>query len=352
LEGAKRVLERSEGMAITYTHAWESQLLALAQEALHPAVPRTPVPISDTTILQRAYMECEAIIAEHGKTFNLATSLLPPGRRRAVRALYAFCRIADNIVDCTQEAVEVREARLAAWRYKSTTASPPHDDLVALAWADTRLRYDIPYTYCEQLIDGVSRDLHQQRYETFDNLVTYAYGVASTVGLMMLRIIGTAPGFTEEEAMPYAIKMGLALQLTNILRDVGEDRRTGRVYLPADELQAWGLSEIMRNVEFGTRNDPNPIIPHSEFNIPHSDERWHDFMRFQVERNRALYREAWPCIRMFDKDGRFCVAAMCSLYSAILDDIEAHDYDVINRHAHVNTLSKLRRLPGIWWRNR
>jgi len=248
------VLERSEGMAITYTHAWEGQLLALAQEALHPAVPRTPVPISDTTILQPAYMECEAIIAEHGKTFNLATALLPPGRRRAIRALYAFCRIADNIVDCSHEAVEVREARLAAWRYKSTTASPPHDDLVALAWADTRLRYNIPYTYCEQLIDGVARDLHQQRYESFDALATYAYGVASTVGLMMLRIIGTAPGFNEEDALPYAIKMGLALQLTNILRDVGEDRRTGRVYLPADELQAWGLSEIMRNVEFGMRN--------------------------------------------------------------------------------------------------
>jgi phytoene synthase len=277
-------------------------------------------------------MECEAIIAEHGKTFNLATSLLPPARRRAMRALYAFCRIADNIVDDSDEAVEVREARLEAWRYKSITASPPHDDLVAVAWADSRLRYKIPYTYCEQLIDGVARDLHQQRYESFDELATYAYGVASTVGLMMLRILGIAPGYSEEEALPYAIKMGLALQLTNILRDVGEDKRAGRVYLPAGELRAWGLCEDDLVAESA---DPRK-------------KGWRDFMRFQVARNQALYREAWPVVRMFDKDGRFCVAAMCSLYRAILDAIERNDYEVINSRAHVSAWGKLRKLPGIW----
>jgi 15-cis-phytoene synthase len=325
-------------MAITYTHSWEGPLLALAQEALHPAVPRTPVPIRDAVTLSLAYERCDAVIAEHGKTFNMATSLLPSPKRRAIRALYAFCRVADNIVDCSDEPVEVKEAKLEAWRYKSVTASPGHHDLVALAWADTRLRYNIPYIYCSQLIDGVARDLHQQRYETFDDLATYAYSVASTVGLMMLRIIGIAPGFTEEEVVPYAIKMGLALQITNILRDVGEDRRAGRVYLPANELRAWGLrDEDMAEGAAG----PGPAT-----------ERRHDFMRFQVERNRALYQEAWPCIRMFDREGRFCVATMCSLYSAILDDIETHDYDVIDRRAHVSTWGKLRRLPVIWWQNR
>ena len=325
-------------MAIEYTRSWEGALLGLAQEALHPAVPRTPVPISDARVLNRAYERCDAVIAEHGKTFNMATVLLPPPKRRAIRALYAFCRVADNIVDSSHEAAAVREARLAEWRYRSVTASPPHDDLVALAWADTRLRYKIPYTYCEQLIDGVARDLHQHRYESFEDLATYAYGVASTVGLMMLRIIGTAPGFTEEAAIPYAIKMGLALQITNILRDVGEDRRAGRVYLPANELQEWGLcdSDLL---EEGTGSGP-------------AKERWGNFMRFQVERNRTLYREAWPCVQMFKRDGRFCVAAMCSLYSAILDDIEAHDYDVTHRRAHVSSWGKLRRLPGIWWSNR
>src|SRR5688500_2665704 len=223
--------------------AWESTLYSLAHEATHPAVPRTPVQISDAGVLDQAYARCEAIIAEHGKTFNMASSLLPRPKRRAIRALYAFCRVADNIVDYSDDFLDVREAKLAAWRYRSVTASPPHDDLVALAWAETRLLYNIPYRYCEQLIDGVASDLHQHRYESFDELTTYAYSVASTVGLMMLRIIGTAPGFTEEDAVPYAIKMGLALQITNILRDVGEDRRAGRVYLPSNELQAWGLCD-------------------------------------------------------------------------------------------------------------
>src|SRR5688500_4624201 len=267
--------------------AWESTLYALAYEATHPAVPRTPVPVTDGGVLDQAYTRCEAVIAEHGKTFNMASSLLPRPKRRAIRALYAFCRTADNIVDCSDDPLDVREAKLAAWRYKSVTASPPHDDLVALAWADTRLRYNIPYTYCDQLIEGVARDLHQQRYESFDELATYAYGVASTVGLMMLRIIGTTPGFSEEEAVPYAIKMGLALQITNILRDVGEDRRAGRVYLPANELQAWGLcDEDLAEGGAGAGDRP-------------ANRRWRDFMRFQVERNRALYQEAWPCIQMF-----------------------------------------------------
>jgi phytoene synthase len=328
-------------MAVQFTRSWEDALLNMAQEALHPVAPRTPVPISDTRTLDRAYAACESVIAEHGKTFNTATGFLPPPKRRAIRALYAFCRVADNMVDCSDEPVEVKEAKLAEWRYKSVTASPPHNDLVALAWADTRLRYNIPYVYCNQLIDGIARDLRQHKYETFDDLATYAYGVASTVGLMMLRIIGTAPGFTEEEAVPYAIKMGLALQITNILRDVGEDRQAGRLYLPESELQEWGLcDEDLEDLREG-RGDPDP-----------TKACWYGFMRFQVERNRALYREAWPCIKMFERDGRFCVAAMCSLYSAILDDVEAHDYDVIKRRAHVSAWGKLRRLPGIWWSNR
>jgi phytoene synthase len=273
------------------------------------------------------------VIAEHGKTFNLATGLLPAPKRRAIRALYAFCRVADDIVDRLDDPMYVKLARLEAWRYRSVAASPGHNDAVALAWADTRLRYQVPYSYCDQLIDGLARDLRHHRYATFDELATYGFSVASTVGLMMLRIIGTAPGFNEEDALPYAIKMGLALQITNILRDVGEDWRAGRVYLPADELEQWGILD-------------------GDLAAGRVGERWHAFMRFQVQRNRALYREAWPCVRMFGKEGRFCVAAMCSLYSAILDDIEAHDYDVFNRRAHVGTWGKLRRLPGIWWGNR
>ena len=342
-------------MIAASVQSWERALVMLAEEARQSGVRDTTV-VNDRALLKEAYARCEAVIAEHGKTFNMAITLLPPPKRRAIRALYAFCRVTDDIVDASDEAQGAKVARLAAWRRRyrpplgtrpesesawprtkrSITASRSHD-IVALAWTDTRLRYKVPYGYCEQLIDGVARDLHQQRYDSFEELAAYAYGVASTVGLMMLRIIGTAPSCTEEEALPYVIKMGLALQITNILRDVGEDRRAGRVYLPADELRAWGIADEDLAEGGSCAED--------------AKERWRGFMRFQIERNRALYREAWPCIRMFNQDGRFCVAAMCSLYRAILNDIEKHDYDVINRRAHVSSWGKLRMLPGIWWQS-
>src|SRR5919201_2804030 len=192
-------------MVSIYSQAWESALCTLADEARHPAVPRTPVPVIDRQLLERAYLRCESVISEHGKTFNLASSLLPPAKRRAIRALYAFCRVTDNIVDCSNDSPEEKWALLAAWRYRAVTASPPRDDLVATAWADTRLRYNVPHKYSEQLIEGVARDLRQTRYRTFEELATYAYGVASTVGLMSLRIIGTAPGLSEEDAIPCVI---------------------------------------------------------------------------------------------------------------------------------------------------
>lgn len=128
---------------------------------------------------------------------------------------------------------------LAAWRKRALSTRPAINDLVTVAWADARLRYHIPTRYAEQLIAGVARDLQQNRYRTFEELTAYAYGVASTVGLMSMHIIGHA----DEEAIPYAIRLGVALQLTNILRDVGEDWRAGRVYLPQEELALFELSE-------------------------------------------------------------------------------------------------------------
>jgi phytoene synthase len=153
--------------------------------------------------------------------------------------------------------------------------------------------------------------------------------VASTVGLMGMHIIG----FSSMEAIPYAIKLGVALQMTNVLRDVGEDWRAGRVYLPSNELAEFGLAE-------------------ADLAAGKVDERWRALMRFQIARNRRLYAEAWPGIALLDRDGRSAVAAAGEFYRAILADIEAHDYDVFSRRAHVSGWGKLRRLPSIWWRNR
>ncbi len=306
---------------------WEKPLLALAHESWL-GLTQHPQHTSqrDAGLLQRAYAHCEAITAEHSRSFHLASGLLPADKRRAARALYAFCRVTDDIVDRPEGDVE---AGLAAWRQRSLDPTPPAHDLVAVAWADARARHHIPRRYAEQLIDGVARDLQQRRYTSFDDLATYCYGVASTVGLMSMHIIG----FRGPEAIPHAIKLGVALQMTNILRDVAADYANGRVYLPVDELHQFGLQP-------------------ADLAAGRVTESWRAFMRFQIDRNRQLYAESWPGIALLDADGRFGIAAAADLYRAILDDIEAHEYDVFSRRAHVSTWGKLRRLPALWWQTR
>lgn len=313
-------------MLTTYPQTWEHNLLSLAFEARRSAVAPAIRTTADANLLDRAYAFCDSVASTYSRSFYLATRLLPGEKRRAIRALYAFCRVTDNIVDCP---TGQPQESLAAWRRKALSPEPPLDDRVATAWADTRRRYRIPPRYVEQLIEGVTRDLKQNRYGTFEEVATYAYGVASTVGLMSMHIIG----YSGAEALPYAIKLGVALQVTNILRDVAEDWQMGRVYLPSDELAAYGLTE--KDIAAGR-----------------VDERWRAFMRFQIERNRRLYDEAWRGIAMLNPDGRFAVAAAGKLYRAILDDIEAHEYDVFSRRAHVSAWGKVRTLPEIWWRNR
>lgn len=312
------------------TYEWERPLLSLAQTAARSHATMSlelggvgPFAESDSA-LSWAYRYCEDLTAWHSRSFSLASRLLPPDKRRAVRALYAFCRTTDDIVDRPQG--DISEG-LQSWRHRSLTSRPEPHDLVPLAWADARRRFLIPPAYAEQLIDGVARDLSQRRYQTFSELAEYSYGVASTVGLMSAHIIG----FQSEEALPYAIRLGVALQLTNILRDVGEDWSVGRLYLPLDELEAHDLSPA--DIDHGMVTD-----------------RWRAFMRFQIARNRRLYEEAWPGIAMLSKDGQMAIATAATLYAGILDDIEAHDYDVFHRRAHLGTWGKLRRLPGIWWR--
>ncbi len=307
------------------THPWEGTLLSLAREARHS----TPLGTShriDSQLLERAYAYCESVTAINSRSFHLASGLLPDGKRQAARALYAFCRVSDDIVD---EGGAESKQELTAWRAKTSLAHPPEEDLVAVAWADARLRYDIPLRYAEQLLDGVATDLEKDRFATIDELAQYSYGVASTVGLMSMHIIG----YSDEEALPYAIKLGVALQLTNILRDISEDRARGRVYVPQDELAHFGLSED--DIAAGVVTDA-----------------WCSFMRFQIERNRRLYSEAMPGIGYLDSSGRFAIGAAAELYRAILDDIERHDYDVFARRAYVSKWGKIGRLPGIWWRSR
>lgn len=312
------------------THAWEAPLLSLAREAKAETDVDNRLRVHQD-LLDQAYTYCDAITAISSRSFHMASGFLPQEKRRAARSLYAFCRVSDDIID---DGDGDRAETLAAWRRRLGLCAPPSDDLVAVAWADTRLRYRIPRRYVEQLLDGVAADLHKHRYATFADLAAYSYGVASTVGLMSMHIIG----FQGDAAIPYAVKLGVALQATNILRDVAEDWGRGRLYLPQDELDAFGLKESDIAASVRRRG----VVT----------ERWRAFMRFQIERNRRLYAEAMPGIGLLDPSGRFAITAAAELYCRILDDIEAHEYDVFSRRAHLTKWGKVRRLPSIWRRSR
>lgn len=321
---------------MTLSQTWEGALLSLAQEDKHANSQGFEYGGVDHQLLENAYQRCQEITAVHSRSFYWASQLLPPQERQAVRALYAFCRVTDDIVDRPGPLLpgfssvdEMIEYNLNQWQQTAFAPLPSRHDSVAMAWGDTRLRYNVPPKYGEQLINGVLTDLTKNRYETFSELAGYAYGVASTVGLMSMHIIG----FSDSRAIPYAIKLGVALQLTNILRDVGEDWHNGRLYLPQDELKFFGLSED--DIAQGQVSD-----------------RWRRFMRFQIARNRRLYAEAWPGIALLAPKGRFAIAAAAGLYQGILKEIERNDYDVFGQRSFVGTAGKVVRLPALWWRSR
>jgi phytoene synthase len=197
-------------------------------------------------------------------------------------------------------------------------------DPVLLAWHDTSTRYALPRALADELLAGVGMDLSINRYQTFDDLRLYCYRVASVIGLLSMHIIGY-----EEGAEPYAIHLGTALQLTNILRDIGEDAARGRIYLPLEDLERFGLREedILNRVQ---------------------DQRFRELMQWQIARAERLYQEAWPGILLLHRDGQFAVAAAALLYRAILPRITANDYDVFTTRAFVSGGEKLLLLPRIW----
>lgn len=302
---------------------WENQLLALAGHAPHPDTRPFFSYWAGDASLRQAYQQAEKITSQHSRSFYFASGLLPEEKRSAVRALYAFCRTVDDIVDETASLEQ--ESRLDYWRGMVETVSFDESDLVAVAWADTLTRYHIPRHYALQLIDGVARDLSQSRYQTFEELATYCYGVASTVGLMSMYIVG----FTDNRAVPYAIKLGVALQMTNILRDVGEDYANGRLYLPREELAFYG-------------------IPESDIAEGRITDHWRQFMKFQIERTRHLYEESWAGVKMLEREGQLAIGAASIFYQGILDEIEKNGYDVFTQRASLSALGKINRIPSLW----
>lgn len=279
--------------------------------------------------LETAYQYAEEATRHHSKSFYFASGLLPKPERRAIRALYGFCRETDNLVDDTQMATL---HTLDQWR--ALVKDPPNDEQYALllAWADTRQRYGVPAVYGDELIEGCEMDLTRSRYQTFAELERYCYCVASTVGLMGMHIFGMATGVDYEDAKPYAVKLGIALQLTNILRDVGEDaRQYGRIYLPLEDLARFGVSE-------------------SDIMASRLNGHVIRLLQFEIERAHHLYEEAWPGIAFLAEKARFSVAVAAEVYRGILGKIIANGYNVFTERAFLTRSEKLRRLPGIWYR--
>lgn len=270
---------------------------------------------------------CAHIVRRHARTFALASSFLPAEKKRAAFALYAFCRVADDMVDraivsCDQtigRQLETYHAALDA----ALAGAPSGPVFRELAWSVRT--FGVPPAVMHELIAGVTRDLSPVRYPTWDDLAVYCEGVASTVGEMCTFVFGVPAGSEARmRALRYARTLGLAMQLTNILRDVGEDARLGRCYLPDEDLAMFGLSRD------DVLHDPDLA----------SDERWRPFMAFEIGRARALYQAAAPGIWLLAPDAQRCASACAWGYASILSAIEKQEYDTISRRAVVPAWKK------------
>ena len=279
--------------------------------------------------------ECERITRAHARTFSLASRLLPAPKRRAAFALYAFCRVADDLVDHGLErvgdGVYSLRAQLKAYEGQLQAAldGEPSGPIFREVARVTDL-YDVPAAPLFELLAGVARDLDVTHYEDWPALEAYCQGVASSVGEMCTHVFGVQGGpLVRDRAVGYARTLGVAMQLTNILRDVGDDAKRGRCYLPADELARFGLT---RDEVFG-----NPLVA--------QDARWRAMMSFQVERARGLYGAAMPGIALLTPDAQRCAAACATGYAGILSAIEAQGYDTISTRARLGHMARV----GILW---
>ena len=284
---------------------------------------------ASNTELELAYADCRNITRREAKNFYYAVVTLPQKKRKAIYAAYAFCRQCDDSVD---EAASP-EAKLSALAdlqanldlaFQGRPATP-----VFLALADTEERYDIPQEYFSEIIRGVESDLVKTRYQDFDELREYCYRVASVVGLVCLQIFQYPPQ-DGAAAREYAVDLGLAMQLTNIVRDVREDWSMGRVYLPQDEMARFGYTE--EQLGAGIHNDA-----------------FVELLRFQGQRARAYYRSGFRLLPYLSRRSRACPAALGAIYSRVLDRIEASGYNVLGERRIALSGSEKARIAARAW---
>ena len=294
------------------------------------AIPRDPPTLfGDSARDARA---CRLIASKHARTFSIASRLLPEHKRRGAYAIYATCRTADDIVDASglhnqEGAVALRRFRDAAF----TALERRSDNPILRELARAVHEFNIPVEAMQELFDGVERDLSDHVYRTWPEVETYCEGVAGSVGEMCCAIFGVDAHETvsASTAVACARKLGVAMQLTNILRDVGEDAARGRCYLPAHELEQHGLDRE-RMMSGAVRRDW---------------DRWRAFMAFQVGRARDLYLQALPGIPLLQPDARGCAMACAAGYAKILEAIEKSGFDSLSHRASASRMTLL----GVAW---
>jgi phytoene synthase len=296
-----------------------------------PATGSRPLPS-----LAEAYEVCRRETAGRAKTFYLGTLLMPPAKRRAIWAIYVWCRRTDELMDSPEaqlRPVSELAQRLDAWEQRTRALFQGEvRDGLDLVMRDTIERFSQPLQPYLDMIEGMRMDLTTTRYASFEQLRLYCYRVAGTVGLMTQEVMGVDPAYTSApwsdppDTSEAAVALGIANQLTNILRDVGEDRGRGRIYLPLDELERFGYSED--HLLAGVVND-----------------NWRALMRFQLQRAREWFARSEAGVRWLSPDARWPVWTSLRLYRGILDVIEQYDYDVFTRRAFVPRRGKLLDLP-------
>ena len=286
-----------------------------------------------------AYDYCRKVTKRASKTFYWGSVFLPKPKRQAVWAVYALCRIVDDIVDEEMHPDTPRVGHLSGsstpkqeldyWRQSLEHVfqrGGAGDNPVQLAWSDMLERYPVPFAPVLDLLDGVEMDLTISRYQTFEELYLYCYRVAGTVGLLTSPIFG----YQDETALQHAVDLGVALQLTNILRDIGEDARRNRVYLPLDEMERFGYTE--HDLMNGVVNDT-----------------FCDLLRFQMARANNYYQRSLPGISLLSPDSRLAIRLSGTLYKGILDRIHLNNYNVFTKRASVPLKTKLAAASQYWF---
>lgn len=279
--------------------------------------------------LQQSYQLCRKLNAQHGKTYFLATRLLPPAKRPYVHALYGFARYADEIVDDLASTLtpEQKAATLSSWgnQVLQDLEQGYSADPVAAALVDTVTRWQIPLAHFEAFLKSMKMDLTVTEYKTYEDLYEYVYGSAAVIGLQMVPILEPI----SDDAYEPAKDLGIAFQLANFIRDVGEDLDRGRIYLPTADLAQFDVSIE----EFKQRKVNNKIK---------------ELLKFEINRVRELEKRSIPGIKLLSPASQPCIDAARILYCGIVDAVEAIDYQVFDKRAKVSLAKRLKVAASAW----